>query len=52
MNEKDCLMLQYIYEEQNITKAAERLYITQPAGGLDGLGTNGDVECCRWFISN
>lgn len=31
MNEKDCLMLQYIYEEQNITKAAERLYITQPA---------------------
>ncbi|MGE6613218.1 MULTISPECIES: LysR family transcriptional regulator [unclassified Peribacillus] len=31
MNEKDCMMLQYILEEQNITKAAERLYITQPA---------------------
>ncbi|MGG0662811.1 LysR family transcriptional regulator [Viridibacillus arvi] len=31
MNEKDCMMLQYISEEQNITKAAERLYITQPA---------------------
>ncbi|SDN24347.1 DNA-binding transcriptional regulator, LysR family [Paenibacillus sp. yr247] len=31
MNEKDCLMLQYISEEQNLTKAAERLYITQPA---------------------
>ncbi|PKF85994.1 LysR family transcriptional regulator [Bacillus sp. BA3] len=31
MNEKDCMMLQYISEEQNMTKAAERLYITQPA---------------------
>ncbi|MET1180911.1 LysR family transcriptional regulator [Peribacillus simplex] len=31
MDEKDCMMLQYISEEQNITKAAERLYITQPA---------------------
>lgn len=31
MDEKDCIMLQYISEEQNLTKAAERLYITQPA---------------------
>ncbi|NRF93347.1 LysR family transcriptional regulator [Paenibacillus frigoriresistens] len=31
MNEKDCLMLQIISEEQNLTKAAERLYVTQPA---------------------
>ncbi|TVY11686.1 LysR family transcriptional regulator [Paenibacillus cremeus] len=31
MNEKDCLMLQFISEEQNLTKAAERLFITQPA---------------------
>lgn len=31
MNEKDCLMLQYISEEQSLTKAAERLFITQPA---------------------
>lgn len=31
MNEKDCMMLQYLEEEQSLTKAAERLYITQPA---------------------
>ncbi|MFS0919665.1 LysR family transcriptional regulator [Brevibacillus sp. 179-C 1.1 NHS] len=31
MNERDCLLLQYIFEEQNLTRAAERLYITQPA---------------------
>ncbi|WP_249860456.1 LysR family transcriptional regulator [Paenibacillus konkukensis] len=31
MNEKDCIMLQYVAEEQSLTKAAERLYITQPA---------------------
>lgn len=31
MNEKDCMMLQYLAEEQSLTKAAERLYITQPA---------------------
>ena len=31
MNERDCLLLQYIYEEQNLTRAAERLFITQPA---------------------
>jgi DNA-binding transcriptional LysR family regulator len=31
MEEKDCLILQYLYEEQNFTKAAERLYMTQPA---------------------
>ncbi|MCY9657306.1 LysR family transcriptional regulator [Paenibacillus chondroitinus] len=31
MNEKDCIMLQYLAEEQSLTKAAERLYITQPA---------------------
>lgn len=31
MNEKDCLMLQFISEEQSLTKAAERLFITQPA---------------------
>lgn len=31
MNEKDCLMLKYIYEAQNLTKAAELLYITPPA---------------------
>lgn len=31
MDESDCLLLQYIYEEQNLTRAAERLFITQPA---------------------
>ncbi|MFM1654778.1 LysR family transcriptional regulator [Brevibacillus sp. B_LB10_24] len=31
MDEKDFIMLQYIHEEQHITKAAERLYMTQPA---------------------
>ncbi|WP_248929595.1 LysR family transcriptional regulator [Paenibacillus hamazuiensis] len=31
MNEKDCVLLQYLMEEQSLTKAAERLYITQPA---------------------
>lgn len=31
MNEKDAIMLQYLAEEQNLTKAAERLYVTQPA---------------------
>lgn len=31
MDEKDALILQYLYEERVITKAAERLYITQPA---------------------
>lgn len=31
MDERDCLILQYICEEQNLTKAAERLYITPPA---------------------
>ena len=31
MNEKDCIMLQYLFEEMNITKAAERLFMTQPA---------------------
>ncbi|MFD0693155.1 LysR family transcriptional regulator [Paenibacillus sp. GCM10027628] len=31
MNEKDCMMLLYLAEEQSLTKAAERLYITQPA---------------------
>lgn len=31
MNEKDCLMLRYLAEEQSLTKAAERLFITQPA---------------------
>lgn len=31
MNEKDCIMLQVLAEEQSLTKAAERLYITQPA---------------------
>lgn len=31
MNEKDCLMLKYIWETQNLTKAAELLYITPPA---------------------
>ena len=31
MQEKDWLILKTLYEEKNITKAAERLYITQPA---------------------
>lgn len=31
MNEKDSVMLQYLAEEQSLTKAAERLFITQPA---------------------
>ncbi|MFJ5718053.1 LysR family transcriptional regulator [Neobacillus sp. NPDC093127] len=31
MNEKDWRILQTVYQERNITKAAERLYISQPA---------------------
>ncbi|MGG1572522.1 LysR family transcriptional regulator [Fictibacillus sp. NRS-1165] len=31
MDEKDCLILQYLYENANLTKAAERFYMTQPA---------------------
>lgn len=31
MEEKDWLILKTLYEEKNITKAAERLFITQPA---------------------
>ncbi|MCK1992270.1 LysR family transcriptional regulator [Peribacillus muralis] len=31
MDEKDCLILQYLLKDQNLTKAAERLYMTQPA---------------------
>jgi len=31
MDEKDWLILQTLYEEKNITKTAERLYISQPA---------------------
>jgi DNA-binding transcriptional LysR family regulator len=31
MDEKDCLILQYLYENTNLTKAAERFYMTQPA---------------------
>ncbi|SFD80737.1 DNA-binding transcriptional regulator, LysR family [Paenibacillus catalpae] len=31
MNEKDAVILQYVAEEQSLTKAAERLYMTQPA---------------------
>ncbi|MFB5678995.1 LysR family transcriptional regulator [Paenibacillus terreus] len=31
MDEKDCLMLIYIEEERSLARAAERLYITQPA---------------------
>jgi len=31
MNEKDWTILQTIYEERNISKAAEKLYISQPA---------------------
>lgn len=31
MNERDWLVLKILYEEKNITKAAQRLYISQPA---------------------
>ncbi len=31
LNEKDWLILQTLFEERNITKTAERLYISQPA---------------------
>ncbi|GIO57383.1 LysR family transcriptional regulator [Paenibacillus cineris] len=31
MNEKDTAILQHLVEEQSLTKAAERLYMTQPA---------------------
>ncbi|RNB87862.1 LysR family transcriptional regulator [Brevibacillus fluminis] len=31
MDDKDWLMLQYIHKERNFTKAAEQLYMTQPA---------------------
>jgi DNA-binding transcriptional LysR family regulator len=31
MNERDCLILKCIYEVQNLTKAAELLYLTPPA---------------------
>lgn len=31
MDEKDCLMLQYLSQDGSLTKAAERLYTTQPA---------------------
>ncbi|MDP4096807.1 LysR family transcriptional regulator [Paenibacillus sp. P96] len=31
MDEKDCLMLIYIEEERSLVRAADRLYITQPA---------------------
>ncbi|MGM0924121.1 MAG: LysR family transcriptional regulator [Bacillota bacterium] len=31
MNEKDAIILQYLYEDRVLTKSAERLYITQPA---------------------
>lgn len=31
MDEKDYVILQYVYQERNITKAAERLYMTQPS---------------------
>ena len=31
MDEKDCLILQHLNEDQNLTKAAQRLYMTQPA---------------------
>jgi DNA-binding transcriptional LysR family regulator len=31
MDDKDCIILKIISEEKNITKAAERLYISQPA---------------------
>jgi DNA-binding transcriptional LysR family regulator len=31
MDEKDCLLLNYLHKDQNLTKAAERLFMTQPA---------------------
>lgn len=31
LDEKDCLILQYLFENPNLTKAAERFYMTQPA---------------------
>ncbi|WP_400164448.1 LysR family transcriptional regulator [Brevibacillus sp. TJ4] len=31
MDERDYIMLHYIYEEKNITRAAERLYTSQPS---------------------
>ncbi|MGG1679615.1 LysR family transcriptional regulator [Neobacillus sp. NRS-1170] len=31
MDEKDCLLLQYLQKDQNLTNAAERLFMTQPA---------------------
>jgi DNA-binding transcriptional LysR family regulator len=31
MNEQDCLLMRYLDEERNLTRTAERLYITQPA---------------------
>lgn len=31
MKEQDCLLLVFLYEEQNITKAANRLFMSQPA---------------------
>jgi DNA-binding transcriptional LysR family regulator len=31
MDEKDCLLLIYLYKDQNLTKAAERFFMTQPA---------------------
>ncbi|MXQ55706.1 helix-turn-helix domain-containing protein [Shimazuella alba] len=31
MNEQDCLLMGYLDEERNLTRTAERLYITQPA---------------------
>lgn len=31
MDDKDAAILQYVLEEQSLTKAAERLYMTQPA---------------------
>ena len=31
MDQRDCTILQYLSEDLNLTKAAERLYMTQPA---------------------
>ncbi|QIZ09327.1 LysR family transcriptional regulator [Priestia megaterium] len=31
MDEKDCLLLVYLHKDQNLTKAAEHLFMTQPA---------------------
>jgi DNA-binding transcriptional LysR family regulator len=31
LDEKDCLILQYLYKDPNLTKAAEHFYMTQPA---------------------